>query len=337
MTRATSLLLAAAVLACAQSVDDGIRAFHQGHYHDAERMLAQFQADARAVAFRAMAQAALGECGQAEAELRKQAGANPEMEVRRLSGLALTQCLIARKDYNGAVPVLAELQKQFPKDADVLYEAARVHMRAWNEAVYEMFRNTPASFRVNQLSAEVFETQGRFTEAAAEYRKAIQKNPSALNLHYRLGRAMLMESHDSAALQQAQKEFEAELAMNPGDAAAEYQLGQILIARQRSTDATARFEKAVSLSPDFVEALVALAKLRIEAKQYAEAVPLLQRAVRLQPEMESAHYSLMIAYRNLGKTEDALREKAALDKLQKLPEGEFSDFLKKLGEKPAKP
>jgi hypothetical protein len=53
--------------------------------------------------------------------------------------------------------------------------------------------------------------------------------------------------------------------------------------------------------------------------------------------MESAHYSLMIAYRNLGKTEDALREKAALDKLQKLPEGEFSDFLKKLGEKPAKP
>jgi hypothetical protein len=30
----------------------------------------------------------------------------------------------------------------------------------------------------------------------------------------------------------------------------------------------------------------------------------------------------------------AKSEKAILDKLQKPPEGEFSDFLKKLGEKP---
>ena len=30
----------------------------------------------------------------------------------------------------------------------------------------------------------------------------------------------------------------------------------------------------------------------------------------------------------------AKREKAELDKLQKAPEGEFSEFLKKLGEKP---
>ena len=75
---------------------------------------------------------------------------------------------------------------------------------------------TPASYRVNQLSAEIFETQNRFAEAAAEYRKAIQKNPQALNLHFRLGRAILLESHDPEALAAARKEFEAELALNAG-------------------------------------------------------------------------------------------------------------------------
>jgi hypothetical protein len=32
---------------------------------------------------------------------------------------------------------------------------------------------------------------------------------------------------------------------------------------------------------------------------------------------------------------DAKRVKAELDELQKAPEGEFNEFLKKLGEKPA--
>jgi hypothetical protein len=42
----------------------------------------------------------------------------------------------------------------------------------------------------------------------------------------------------------------------------------------------------------------------------------------------------MMAYRNTARMDDAKREKARLDELHKAPEGEFSDFLKKLGEKP---
>jgi hypothetical protein len=34
--------------------------------------------------------------------------------------------------------------------------------------------------------------------------------------------------------------------------------------------------------------------------------------------------------------EDAQREKVVLDKMQRPPEGEFTDFLKKLGEKAPK-
>ena len=52
--------------------------------------------------------------------------------------------------------------------------------------------------------------------------KAIEKNPAALNLHYRLGRALLLQSHEPENLELARKEFEAELALNPGDAVAHF-------------------------------------------------------------------------------------------------------------------
>jgi len=103
-------------------------------------------------------------------------------------------------------------------------------MKAWNDAVFQMFEKTPASFRVNQLSAEIFEIQGKYGEAIAEFRKAIEKNRMALNLHFRLGRALLMESHSADSLEAARQEFESELKLNPSDAAAEYQIGQILLA-----------------------------------------------------------------------------------------------------------
>jgi two-component SAPR family response regulator len=74
----------------------------------------------------------------------------------------------------------------------------------------------------------------------------------------------------------------------------------------------------------------------LNEKHYPEAIALLKRAVQLQPRNETAHYSLMLAYRNSGDLEAAKREKSLLDELQKPPEGEFTEFLKRLGEKPAK-
>jgi tetratricopeptide (TPR) repeat protein len=262
-------------------------------------------------------------------------GCNPAAagQDKRTAGLALAQCLIGAKRFAEAGPVVAQLEKEYPADPDVLYVAAGYHMKAWNDVIYRMYERAPSSYRVDQLSAEVFETQGKYTEAIAEYRKAIVKNPAAVDIHYRLGRALLQQSHDTGALAEARKEFEAELRLNPSDAVAEYQVAQILIAEQNKAEAAAHLERAAALNPEFPEALIAVAKLRSEAKRFPEAIDLLQRAIKAQPRNETAHYNLMLAYRAAGRTEDAQREKAELDKLQKPPEGEFTNFLKKLGDK----
>ena len=88
---------------------------------------------------------------------------------------------------------------------------------------------------------------------------------------------MLQQSHDAANLDLARKEFEAELLLNPFDAVAEYQVGQILTAGQAKVEAAAHFERATAIRPDFAEALIAVAKLRTEAKRYADAIALLER------------------------------------------------------------
>ncbi|MBZ5592750.1 MAG: tetratricopeptide repeat protein [Acidobacteriia bacterium] len=315
----------------------GIQEFHQGKYDAAkitlEQVLKRKPGDAHARTFLALSRAATGGCDTASNDLYDAFTNQQDADLRRMAGLALVGCHLAHNRLEAAVPVALALQREFPADADVLYEAARLHMKAWNDVVFQMFQKTPASYRVNQVSAEIFEIQGRYTDAVAEYRKAIEKNPAAINLHFRLGRALLLQSHSPEALAAAGKEFEAELKLNPSDAVAEYEVGQILLSENKPHEAAPRFEHALAQAPDFTEALLAVAKIRADTKRYDEAIPLLERAVRLEPANESAHYNLMLAYRNAGRTADAQREKAEVDKLKRPPAGEFTEFLKKLGEK----
>jgi tetratricopeptide (TPR) repeat protein len=332
------LTLAFSLCAAGQSItEQGISAFQHGRYAEASRLLedavSRDRGDEHARAFLALARAAGGHCAEAIGDLTARFNSSGNPDLARLAGLALVQCLSADGKTDKALAFASQLEAKYPDDADVLYQAARLHMRAFNDLTRRMFEKTPASYRVNQLSAEIFETQNGFAEAVAEYRKAIAKNPQALNLHFRLGRAILLESHDPEALTRAQTEFEAELALNPSDAAAEFQIGQILNATGKPVEALAHFQKALDLSPDFAEAALAIGKMRIQAKQYSEAIPLLEHVVAIQPNGEAGHYNLMLAYRNSGRADKAREEQQVLDKLQRPQEGEFTDFLKKLGEK----
>jgi tetratricopeptide (TPR) repeat protein len=333
--------LAALLLAVTASAQDrvvkGIEEFHQGKFADAqatlEQALKQKPGDPHARTFLALSRAAAGRCDVAANDLSAAFTTSQDADLRRLAGVALAQCHMAHNRLDAALAVVVELERQFPADADVLYEAAKLHWKAWNDVVFQMFQKTPASYRVNQVSAEIFEVQGRYADAVAEYRKAIEKNPAAVNLHFRLARALLMQSHAVEAMNEAREQFAAELKLNPSDAVAEYEIGQILVAENKLQQAAPRFERALALAPDFAEALLAVARLRSEAKRYDDAIPLLERAAGLQPENESVHYNLMLAYRNMGRNADALREKEVIDKLQRPPAGEFTEFLKKLGEK----
>jgi tetratricopeptide (TPR) repeat protein len=338
ISRAFALaLLSIGLLAGESARETGIAAFKQGRYSVALKELKQAATDPSdqvARVFLALTQAALGECKTALPGLTVNAD-SLDTVVYRLAALAAVRCYSVTGDGARASSLLQRLEARFPRDADVLYTSAKLHMRAFNDATFAMFERVPASYRVHELSAEIFEVENRYSDAVAEYRKAIALNSNAPELHFHLGRAILLQSHSREALQQASAEFRSELKVSPEDSASQFQLGQIAQAQGNTAGAKTHFERAVSLSPTFVQALIALGKIHLQNKQYGSAISALTRATQLQPANESAHYALLTAYRDTGQIDKAKAEKTILDRLQKPPQGEFSDFLKRLGEKPA--
>jgi tetratricopeptide (TPR) repeat protein len=319
-----SLLCALALLA-PDNLTSGIQAFKDGRYSIALEELKNATGPT-AKAFFALAEAGAGNCQTALPGLM--AVNKDDLEIYRLARIAAVKCS------HQPFPLLEELAKEFPNDADVLYLQAKLHMKAFNDATFAMFQRAPSSYRVHELSGEIFEVENRYGDAAAEYRKAIEANPAAPDLHFRLGRALLLESHSPQALEKAAAEFRNELKLSPEDSACHFQLGQIAQVEGKPDAARPEFERALQLSPDFVQALIALGKIETQAKHYPRAIELLTNATQLQPANETAHYALLTAYRDSGQMDKASAEKAILDQLQKPPSGEFSDFLKKLGEKP---
>lgn len=334
---ATSFLL---LLSFASQIDTaalGIEKFRQGRYAEArailEKAVAANPQDTSAEAFLAMAQAASRDCGPASRGFDDSAPSS----LTKMLGLAAVECTSLTNRGPEAFALLAKLESRFPADPDVLYESAKLHRKAWDTAVTALYVKTPASYRVNQLSGEIFESQGNYREAAAQYTKALEKAPEALNLHFRLGRCLLLDSPSPANLNRARTEFERELKLNPSDAIAEFEVGQVLSALQQPAEALRYYERSLELRPEFADALIAVGRARAQARQYDQAIKLFTKAVTLQPDNEAAHYNLMLAFRNTGRAAEALKQKGELDRIQKPPEGEFTEFLRNLGEKAPSP
>lgn len=301
------------------ALDKGIEEFRQGRYSDAHRDLDKAvhlsPADARAITYLLLTRAAFGDCSMPVFdELRQQYYRNTGPEIRRLTGIAVMRCMAAYGQWADSLPILMQLRKSFPDDPEVLYISAQILNRGWSSSVSELRQKAPGSYRWHQLAAESLEAQGHYAEAAAEYRKAIEKNPAALGLHDELGRALLAAA-DPASLEAARQAFEAELNLNPSSAIAEFHLGQLMAAQKKTDEAAAYFEKALELAPKSTEVMIALAKTKIELQKYKDAIALLERAIELQPTLEAAHYNLMLAYRAAGKNKQADREQAEVDKL----------------------
>jgi tetratricopeptide (TPR) repeat protein len=329
MMRTTSLLLLCLPLLA--QPEAALRALAAGQYEEAEKALANSPDDAvRALLQSVLAIGRKGCAAVAPALLQQQLSAANAPALQRVGVLAASPCL----DAPVALQHLAALEHSQPNDPDVLYAVARFHLRAWNDSVLHMYQRAPASWRVNQLSAEILEVQGKLPEAEAEFRKAIARNPNALNVNFRLGRVLLLQAKGKEGLEAARAAFARELELNPADAAAHFQLGQLANVLGDKAEARRRWQLALQRNEQLSEAALALARLDMEEKRYPAAIALLEALTLRQPKNEGAQYSLMMAYRNFGQMDKAVARKAILDQLQKPPEGEFSEFLKKLGTKP---
>jgi predicted Zn-dependent protease len=257
---------------------------------------------------RAIALAGNGHCAEALPRLRAAYPRIADRDQRRAAGAARVRCAMQMELIDEAGSSLRTLNRDFPGDPDVLYLCAHVYSDLSLRASRELMRTAPASPQLRELSAETFEAQGRWEEAAREYRAALERDPHRAGIHFRIGRLLLSRPGGEDHGAEARSEFEAELKINPEDATCEFVLGEL--DRQAGNDAAAltRFERATKLDAGFAEAWAALGRGLVKLGRGTDAIAPLLNAEKLQPEDPQTHFQLAQAYRQAGRKEDAARE-----------------------------
>jgi tetratricopeptide (TPR) repeat protein len=252
-----------------------------------------------------------GECREALPLLEKDVSHVPDPALKHTLGVDAIRCDLSLGQEDKAVDLARTLAREYPDDPELLYLTSHLYSGLASQAAEALLQSAPGSYQAHEMSAEVLTMQGKPGEAVEEYRKALALNQHLPGAHYQIGRLLLESSQDSARLDEARSEFEAELKIDSGNASAEYELGDMALQARQWDEAIAHFRRAAQIDPGFAEASIGLGKTLVSAGRAQEALAPLEEAVKMQPGNPNAHYQLSFAYRHLGRDADAEKELAA--------------------------
>jgi tetratricopeptide (TPR) repeat protein len=240
--------------------------------------------------------------------------------LRRMVGLHLQRTYTDLGRDSSAVTVALELSRRYPDDPEVLYHTGRLFGNYAYLQMVRLSRIAPDSVWLHQAAGEANESQGLFDDAIREYQRVLALSPKRPGLHYRIGRVLLSRSTqgkggtaDEAA---AVHEFEQELQIDPSNANAAYEIGEMQRKAGQLDQAIASFTKAVESYPEFEEALVGLGRTLVAAGQASAALPHLKKATSLNPGDEVAFYQIAQAHRALGQEAEQQAALAAFERLR---------------------
>ena len=230
-------------------------------------------------------------------------------DLKRQAGFAAIRCAMTDYQPDVALEFLRFLNQEFPRDPDVLYLATHTYSDLSTRAAQELAMTAPKSYQAHKLNAESLEFQGKWDAAASEYQKILEQNPRIPGIHFRVARLLLSKPDPGpTAAEDAKKEFQQELEIDPSNAGAEYVLGELARQDSQWADAIAHFSRASQLDAGFGDAFLGLGASLLSARRFAEAISPLETAVKLEPQNPGAHYNLAMAFSRAGRKQDADRE-----------------------------
>jgi tetratricopeptide (TPR) repeat protein len=240
--------------------------------------------------------------------------------LRAQAGLELIRSYSVTATIGNAEPVIKELMQLDPKNPEVLYTAYRVHSELASGALHSLTEVAKDSVWVHEILAQNFMVQEQYSAAIKEYRKALALG-NTLGLHYQLGEALFAEARTDANRTEAEKEFLAELELNPVDAESICKLGEIALERSNAGKAKQLFLRALELRPRLASAHAALGRILSDEGNTRAAIEHLEAAALIRPDVKTTHYRLAKLYRVEGRTAEADRELAAFRKLSEAESG----------------
>ncbi len=261
-----------------------------------------------------------GQCAEAVPLIRQSMDRETDSNLKRRIGVDGVRCAMMADQEGDATAFLAWLEREFPRDPDILFLAAHVHWDLFLRSQQALIAAAPDSPLVVQLNAEGFERQGAWKQAIDEYRILLKRAPDTPGIHYRIGRLLQELPPTPASAADEQKEFEAELQVFPQNAMAEYSLGELARRANHLAPAIEHFRRAIELNASLGDAYYGLGKSLLDSDHASDAVAPLEMAERLEPDNPTVHFGLATAYQRAGRKDDAVREfrlqKDAAEKIQ---------------------
>jgi tetratricopeptide (TPR) repeat protein len=194
------------------------------------------------------------------------------------------------------------------KAREHLAKAGRVGVRPADPLIDELEQLRQGEM-AHLLRGRVAFRFGRYADALAEFRKAVEARPESVPARINLGAALVQTGDRKAAMEQ----FQEALKLAPGNGTAHYNLGLLLAQEGRDAEAVQHLEEAVRIEPADGAAHLELAQILERTGKTATALIHYEKAAGLVPQDERAwmgEANLLVAaqrYREaLGVLESAL-------------------------------
>ena len=293
-----------------------------GHLHVAGRQYAEAREAFRRAAESAVdANAALqalalvdlqvGESAEAETILTRLAGRTPDDSgILRL----LAQAQLANGQPAEALQTLEEARAADPSDAELTFTLAASYLRAGKaDAAAPLFaavKKARPGPETDVLIGRTYRDYGFYDRARASLERALKQDPRTRRAHYYIGTIAFMDE-TVVRLEEAVKEFRAELTLAPRDPATNLRLGMALFESQRPAEALPHLAIATESESAPAEAFYYLGRCQLALDKPADAVVSLRRALSLLSppadpgKVRSVHYQLALALRGAGQESEA--------------------------------
>ena len=250
-----------------------------------------------------------------------------EPELKRQCGLELLRAYTALHRDADAVETSLALNKAYPDDPEILYQTGKIYGNFTYLTMETLRDKAPNSVWMLEAKAEAQESEKQYDRALSSFEDVLRLEPNRPGVHYRMGRVYLArfeQSRDSRDREQAADQFRAELAVDPLNSNAGYELAQIQYDLGSLDQARRQFESLIEHRPEFEQARVGLAGILIETGKPGEAITQLKHAIELDPNDEVAWYRLARALRMTGDHEGQNKALAEYQRLHTLESGRLA-------------
>ena len=155
-----------------------------------------------------------------------------------------------------------------------------------------------------------------YEDAEADFKQLEQSYPNEPGVHFLYG-AYLMQLHPEDGV----REMKRELQISPYHVLARIRLAEQYLSQQQPDQALVLAQEAMKLDPKRASAHMLAGEALVANGELADGIKSLETARDLDPLNSRIHWDLMRGYLSSGRTEDAKREKAEIEKLSQTASG----------------